>query len=337
MLCIFSWRSLRRFIILPLILLTVGLGIANRINESIFSPTRRALQGYHMDRLSNPSDYGLIIRSHDCLNGTTPCLLVEPDANAGAGKRGKVLRQQLAQKHFELPAYGRVKGMIVLLHGRNGRKEDLLPVAERFVAAGFRCLLLDMPAHGDSSIDSMSFGQSQLERDLPGQALREIKQHFGLPKEPTALWGMSMGGAFAISSASKDSAEWDALMIVSSFSSLAEVLEDQIPERWKGAVSALMPLLDLERQLRSRPMIKSIKPQNWAPSVNIPSLVAHGEEDNYVTAEQGRRLYNAFAHKNKLWITVPDAGHANVLATSMPLYSEMSGWLLDQFSQRPER
>ena len=230
-----------------------------------------------MDRLNNPSGYGLTIRSHQCLEGMVPCLLVEPDAMSGAGKRGKKLRRQLAQKQYELPAYGRVKGIIVLLHGRNGRKEDLLPVAECFVAAGFRCLLVDLPAHGDGIVETMSFGESLFEQDLPARALQEVRQQFGLPDEPAALWGMSMGGAFAISAASKESADWDALMIVSSFSSLAEVLQSQIPTRWKDAVDVLMPLLDVERQLRRHPTIKDIQPHHLATLVTIPSLFVHGE------------------------------------------------------------
>mgnify|MGYP000209285068 CR=1 FL=1 len=130
---------------------------------------------------------------------------------------------------------------------------------------------------------------------------------------------------------------WDALMIVSSFSSLADVLQSQIPEKWQGAVDVLMPLLDVERKLRQRPTIKTIQPQRHAASVTVPSLFVHGDRDDYVLPEQGRQLYNSVTHHNKLWITVPDARHSNVLATSMPLYSEMSAWLLSQFSQLPER
>ena len=104
-----------------------------------------------------------------------------------------------------------------------------------------------------------------------------------------------------------------------------------------GAVDVLMPLLDVERKLRQRPTIKTIQPQRHAASVTVPSLFVHGDRDDYVLPEQGRQLYNSVTHHNKLWITVPDARHSNVLATSMPLYSEMSAWLLSQFSQLPER
>ena len=69
-----------------------------------------------------------------------------------------------------------------------------------------------MPTHGDSAIDAMSFGQSSFERDLPEQALQEVKQHFGLPDESAALWGMSMGGAFAIISASDPKGDIDSTL-----------------------------------------------------------------------------------------------------------------------------
>lgn len=281
-----------------------------------------------MKRINNPADYGLSIISHDCLDGRVPCLLVEPDGLSGAGKRGKLLRQQLAEKGAELPAYGRVHGVIVLLHGRNGRKEDLLPVAERFVAAGFRCILPDLPAHGDSPLQAMSFGSSEFERQLPAKVLEDMRLQFGLPDEPAALWGMSMGGAFAVNAAGEASTDWDALMVVSSFASLDDVLESHIPEHWRSLFPALLSLLDADRSLRQEPTIRSIRPRQVAQSVTLPTLLVHGDRDTFVSIEQGKYLYAALGGADKKWLTVPGAGHRNVLATGMPLYAEMSDWLL---------
>ena len=311
--------------------------IANQINAAIFSPPRRALQEYHMKRINHPADYGLSIISHDCLDGQVPCLLVEPDGLAGAGKRGKVLRQQLAEKGASLPAYGRVHGVIVLLHGRNGRKEDLLPIAERFVAAGFRCVLPDLPAHGDSPLESMSFGSSEFEKQLPAKVLEDIRLQFGLPDEPAALWGMSMGGAFAVNAAGETSTNWDAMMVISSFASLDKVLESQIPEQWRSLFPALLSLLDMERSLQQRPTIRSIRPRQVAQSVTLPTLLVHGDQDTFVSVEQGKYLYEALGSADKKWLTVPKAGHRNVLATPMPLYSEMSEWLLDVLPHKTNR
>ena len=311
--------------------------IAQQINAAIFSPPRRALQEYHMKRINNPADYGLSIISHGCLDGQVPCLLVEPDGLAGAGKRGKILRQQLADKGAKLPAYGRVHGVVVLLHGRSGRKEDLLPVAERFVAAGFRCVIPDLPGHGDSPLESMSFGSSEFERQLPAKVLADMRLQFGLPDEPAALWGMSMGGAFAVNAAGETSTDWDAMMVVSSFASLESVLESQIPEQWLPLFPALLSLLDVERNLQQRPTIRSIRPRQVAQSVTLPTLLVHGDQDTFVSMEQGQHLYEALKSANKEWLTVPKAGHSNVLATSMPLYSEMSEWLLDVLPNKVDR
>lgn len=280
-----------------------------------------------MQRINNPDHYGLSIKSHDCLAGQVPCLLVEPDGIAGAGKRGKILRQQLTAKGVELPAYGQVRGIIVLLHGRNGRKEDLLPVAERFVAAGFRCVLIDLPAHGASPIESMSFGSTEFERQIPSRVLTEIKSQFGLPDEPAVLWGMSMGGAFAVNAASAPNPDWDAMMVVSSFASLESVLKSQVHHWGRSLFPALLSILDIERRLHKQPVISSIQPKAVAHKIMLPSLIVHGDQDHFVSMQQGRELYKSIVSKDKKWLTVKGADHNNVLGTAMPLYAEMNEWL----------
>ena len=281
-----------------------------------------------MDRLQHPEHYGLSIRKHHCLEGKAPCLLVEPDALAGPGKRGKILRQQLQKQHITLPAYGRVHASIVLLHGRHGRKEDLLPVAERFVAAGFRCILPDLPAHGDSPLTSMSFASTAFEQQLPSAVLSDIQDHFGLPEEPAALWGLSMGGSFAIRAASQQPESWQAMMVVSSFASLETIMRKQVPDAWQAAFPSLISLLNSLRHWQQQPSIQSIQPVQQAADITVPALVVHGDQDNFVPMQQGIQLYQALASPNKRWLSVPNTTHHNVLSSSMPLYAEMSTWLL---------
>jgi hypothetical protein len=117
-------------------------------SDELAAPTRRELQDYHRELLHDPAARGLSVRRFPCGQNTTACLLVEPDARAGLTARTKQLRSQLRARGLALPVYGNVHGILVLLHGRKGRKEDLLPVAERFAAAGFRSVIPDLPAHG---------------------------------------------------------------------------------------------------------------------------------------------------------------------------------------------
>ena len=126
-------------------------------------------------------------------------------------------------------------------------------------------------------------------------------------------------------------------MVVSSFASLDKVLESQIPEQWRSLFPALLSLLDMERSLQQRPTIRSIRPRQVAQSVTLPTLLVHGDQDTFVSVEQGKYLYEALGSADKKWLTVPKAGHRNVLATPMPLYSEMSEWLLDVLPHKTNR
>lgn len=116
--------------------------------DQLLHPPRRALQDYHLEFLAHPAAHGVILRRFTCSDGT-PALLCEPDGKAKAGRRGELIREQLAARGVTLHPYGEMIGTLVLVHGRRGRKEDYLLIAERFCAAGFRCVLPDLPAHGD--------------------------------------------------------------------------------------------------------------------------------------------------------------------------------------------
>ena len=295
----------------------------------LVSPPRRGLEDYHLEMLEQPAAYGIRIESHACLNGEVPCLLVTPLASAGSSERGTTIRQQLEDMGHELKPQGEVHGTLVLLHGRRGRKEDLLPVADRFCAAGFRCLLPDLPAHGESTRQNVHYGAGEHEGDLPRLVLDEIMSSTGLPKQPAGIWGMSMGGAFTAKALSMDSKAWDCAVIVSCFDALDEVIRDQSSARaW-----ILGPLYAkaLKQTLRKQHGLEAtdVRPVSWATQSHVPVMVAHGTVDSLFPLERGRALYEALPVEDKKWVAVEGGDHDNVLVTPMPLYATMAAWYLD--------
>ena len=326
------WSVVRQLMAVMLLLLILCVLAATWLGNEIFSPPLRLLQPYHLDYLNHPAQYGLRIRKYNCLDNQAPCLLVEPTQQSG--KRGEILRRQLVQKGLRLDDNGTTHGIIVLLHGRHGRKEDLLPVAERFVAAGFRCLIPDLPAHGESHLAKMTFGSSAFERSLPRRILDDARDAFKLPKEPAMLWGLSMGGAFALSAANEAPDYWDALLVVSSFDQLNSVLDRYIPKKYKATLPVIHFFLDIAQFLQSQPRLSEMAPQKWAKKVTLPTLIVHGEKDYFIPVSHGKSLYKAVSSKNKHWISVPRGGHMNVLATPMKLYAEMSAWLIHSLKSK---
>lgn len=291
-------------------------------------PERRALQAYQREWIAQASLHGVFVHKGSCVQGKVPCLFVSPDPHSGPGRRGEVLREQLADAGVELHPYGETQGILVLLHGRRGRKEDLLSVAERFAAAGFNCAIPDLPAHGDNPIDSAHFATGDFERRIADEVLADARRHFHDPSGPAGIWGMSMGGAFAVDAASRSPKSWRAVVIVASFDSLAGVVEDKLatlPTPLAGllrnevvGMTALLGGLDL----------REVRPDRWARNITTPVFVAHGDSDPLISPARARRLFDAFGSSEKKWVTVPGARHGNILTTKMPLFAGMSDWFI---------
>ncbi|MEI6178389.1 MAG: hypothetical protein WCS43_15965, partial [Verrucomicrobiota bacterium] len=150
--------------------------------SEIASPPRRPLMDYHREFLTNQAGHGMHIDSFTAGDGT-PCIVVTPAGEPG--ERGVIIRKQLAERGLSLPSFGQIIGTLVLTHGRKGRKEDYLPIAERLCAAGFRCVIPDLPGHGDHPANIATYGVR--EAGLPGRMLNETSQKFGFDPQPAGL------------------------------------------------------------------------------------------------------------------------------------------------------
>lgn len=313
---------------MALLLLLVMQAIAWIAAGRLLHPDRRPLQDYQRDWLKRPAAHGLQVHAGQCVQGRVPCLFVAPDAQAGSRERGLALRKQLEESAVDLLPYGRTNGILVLLHGRGGRKEDLLPVAERFAAAGFKCVIPDLPSHGDSPLNTARFATSEFERDIARGVLKDARSYYREENSPAGLWGVSMGGAFALRAMSRDPAQWQAAVIVSSFDSLEGVVADQLGFLPRLLSSMLQRSLEMMVRLRGGPALRDVQPDVWARAVMVPVLVAHGDRDQVIVQARGRHLFNALHSREKAWVNVRGANHRNVLVSSAPLYASMSAWFI---------
>ncbi|MGC1479647.1 MAG: hypothetical protein WA771_04025 [Chthoniobacterales bacterium] len=128
----------------------------------LVKPDRKALESFHWVWLDGLEAHGLRVDRGVTSTGV-PFLVCEPEGRFGPGKRGRVLRSQLAKREQKLESFGDVVGTVVLFHGRGGRKEDLLLTAERFCAVGLRCVIPDLPGNGGNPTASTGFGGGKRE------------------------------------------------------------------------------------------------------------------------------------------------------------------------------
>ena len=295
--------------------------------HEIASPARRALQDYHREFLADPAAHGVTVKPFTISDGT-PCLMMEPLRKVG--QRGAKVRDQLTAQNMTLPPEGEIIGTLVLVHGRHGRKEDYLLIGERLCAVGFRCLLPDMPAHGEHPTPNITFGIR--EADIPARVLTEASRQFHFPAEPAGLLGMSMGGAVAIHSAAQPEAPWKTLVVISSFDRLDSTIQNNVSRHVGSWIGHLWRLgAGWVYQNKTGVALADIRSDLPASRLSLPVLVAHGTADRVIPLESGRRLFAALPEPlEKQWIEIPDADHHNVLITNFPIYATIARWMLEK-------
>jgi pimeloyl-ACP methyl ester carboxylesterase len=292
-------------------------------------PPRNPPQPWQLEMMEHPARFGLRIERAKSARGV-PYLFCLPSAEAGPGRRGEILRRQLGSV---APCPGRTWGTALLLHGWGMRKESLLAVAERFCAAGLRCVIPDLPGHGENALPTAGFGARDTERLLLGDVLDSASRRFRFPPHPAILWGLSMGGAYALQAAAGTPQQWDGVVIVSSFAELEPVVRERADAMTHGFAGCLGVGFAAAVRWRGGFSLRAARPEIDARRVAMPAFVIHGTADDLIPPASGRRLFAALPSRRKRWLSVAGAQHGNVLGTPQHVFLEMCAWMLGHFGQ----
>lgn len=91
------------------------------------------------------------------------------------------------------------QGIVVMLDGLGGHKERLLPLAQRLIAEGFRCVAYDLRAHGESGARFSTFGfLDRQDLSLVIDRIESLLEERGEDATPVMGFGISMGAATVI-------------------------------------------------------------------------------------------------------------------------------------------
>lgn len=323
-------RRLVRFLVVLVTLLVLAalVTIGWLGSGRLVSPDRRVLQEYHRERLERPADFGLRLTSYTG-PGRTPCLLVEP-APGGPSQRSRALRSRLPHA----PPWGEIRGTIVMLHGHGGRKEDHLPICERFCAAGFRCLVPDLPGHGDHPYPLATFGKKECA--WVESLVDDAKDRLAIPDQPLFLFGISQGGAISLQTAAKNPDRWAGVISVSSFAALDRTIERSAASfdpRTRQLAGLGTFAVGCGSWCRAGYMPGEIRPVAAARMLTMPVMLVHGSDDRFIPITDAEEIYANIPTEAKLLRPVPGGGHGDVLAADADrLYPEMCRFLLDAAS-----
>lgn len=284
---------------------------------ALVHPQRRALEPRHHEVNAHPAEFGLDLERIEIPVGDGVVLkgcLAGPCQHPGAAERTRRMRARLDKAGVTRP--GQPRGTVVLLHGRGGIKEDMLTVAQRFVAADFRCVVYDARAHGESGGAFCTFGQRET-GDLSSvlDHVEGLLRSRGETTGPFAGFGISLGAAVLLQAMPREP-RIAAAVAAAPFAGLEEEVlhaignatSHRVPKTWRRLV------LDTAAW-RGGFVPSEIMPERSAAAITQPVLITHGALDKVIPVEQGRRIFAALPAATRCsWIEIPDGYHGNVLA-----------------------
>ena len=212
-------------------------------------------------------------------------------------------------KGWLLRSDGAAQGTVVLVHGWGGDSGRMAPVAAHIVKHGMTALLVDLPGHGRTG-PTGSYNAALMVDDL--RAVRDwIAKREDLRGLSAALLGFSFGGLGAYVAASRD-ARWAALVVLAAPLGPMEAARlyldgKGLPGRWLSGMVR-----------RSFLRAVGVDPDGFdaarnLPSIRVPVMVVHGENDDVVPVWHADRVGAAIPAGLGTVVRVPGVGHSDLL------------------------
>lgn len=274
------------------ILLLLPMSIFSQFSGKLLLKPSRIFKENHPERSplgNNPSDYGLVAER------------MRFEVEAGLEIAGYFI-------HALTPT---PKGTIMILHGIGSCKEHSLLKAKMAAESGFRAVIYDARAHGESEGEHCTFG---IEESKDVSKILDILEVSHPTQLPYFIWGHSLGGAVALL-ALENEPRFKAGVIESTFTSLDQVAVDYMSNIFGFGRKKITDKLLLRMGKQANIDLLSIKPIEAAKNIKVPVMIAHGEKDERVKFEYGKILYENLGSTVKKFVAVPSAGHIDLWTT----------------------
>lgn len=221
------------------------------------------------------------------------------------------------------------EGVVVLLHGVRGDRREMIGRARFLNRLGYAVLLIDLPAHGESDAEHITYGWNESEGVKA--ALGYLSHEF--PNERIGVIGISLGAASLV--LSDPSPPPSAVVLESMFPTITEALSNRLRRYLGPLATPLAPVLLWQLPLRLGVSPEQLRPIARLPSLDAPVLIASGSIDQHTTISETRRLYDAASRPKEFWI-VEGAAHVDLHAFDPAAYEPRIAEFLAKYLRPPD-
>ena len=197
------------------------------------------------------------------------------------------------------------RGAVLLLHGVRGNRREMLGRALWLHGQGFAVMLIDLPAHGESGGEHITFGV----RESAGVRAALTDLHARLPRERVGVIGVSLGAASTVLAEPRPAL--DAVVLESMYPTITEAVADRLGLHLGNWARPLAPLLLVQLPLRLGISAADLRPIDHLPSLHAPLLRIAGDQDQHTRLPEAQALFAAAAEPRQIWI-IKGAAHVNL-------------------------
>jgi alpha-beta hydrolase superfamily lysophospholipase len=209
------------------------------------------------------------------------------------------------------------RATVALFHGMRGSRERMLDRIPYLYPAGYRCVLFDLRAHGESSGKRTSFGYYE-RRDVEAVA-GFIEKRWA--HQPRAAIGTSMGAA-ALCYAARHAVFWNAVILESCYQDIrlafTSRLQHGFPPWYQRLSRGVIWITERRLGLRLFQLAPLERINDFG---HTPIFIVTGGADVHATVSEAHELFNRCRGPRRIWV-VPDAGHRDIVEKAGESYGE---------------
>jgi alpha-beta hydrolase superfamily lysophospholipase len=216
------------------------------------------------------------------------------------------------------------RGTVVLFHGLSANKSYMIYEAGTFRMMGYRVLMVDFRAHGNSDGQTTTIGRNETE---------EVKLAFEYVKakgeKHIFLWGVSMGAVVIARTVAEEGIQPSGIILELPFASLQSHLKARarvlgFPQQ--PFAFLVTGWIGIERGFNGY----KHSTVNYAANIHCPVLVQFGARDTYVLKSEIDEIYEAIPAAGKQLVGYEEAGHESLLVSDPDLWKKTISTFLSQ-------
>jgi uncharacterized protein len=219
---------------------------------------------------------------------------------------------------------------IVLVHGIHANRGYLIPQAEILAEAGYHVVMIDLRGHGYSGGWLMTYGYREA-----WDVEAAVDYLLALPEvEQVGVLGHSLGGA-AVVRAAADNERIQAIVIQSSYSSLAQAVDESFQNYSVFSQRPFAPLFISVAEIIVGTRVGEVdSARDLATMPPRPVLIIHSVDDTLFPPHHAETMFQAAQEPKKLWL-VRGLGHVNPISGHEAAYrDEILAFFSDAFARQ---